>query len=137
MTSPAAPLRTLLPAVCRSPHKPPTPVHCVERKSKRRSLACSSCQRKKVKCSGPPCGACAATNSECCFEPLTDKRRKLTRKAAEKDMESYRHVSMYLISILRSGKDDDVNNLVKEIQKASSLGSALADLQSLISREKS
>ncbi|KAE8334167.1 hypothetical protein BDV24DRAFT_146301 [Aspergillus arachidicola] len=139
MASPPAPLRTLLPAACRSPHKPsPPPVHRVERRSKRRSLACSSCQRKKVKCSGPPpCGACAATNSECCFKPLTDKRRKLTRKAVEKDMESYRHVSMYLISILRSGKEDDVNNLVKEIQKASSLDSALADLQLLISQEKS
>lgn len=91
-----------------------------------------------LKCSGPPpCEACAATNSECFFEPLTDKRRRLTRKALEKDMESYRHVSMYLISILRSGKEDAVNNLVKEIQKASSLDSALADLQSLISREKS
>lgn len=32
-------------------------------------------------------------------------------------MESYRHVSMYLISILHSGKEDDVKNLVKEIQK--------------------
>ena len=52
-------------------------------------------------------------------------------------MESYRDVSMYLISILRSGKEDDVNNLVKEIQKASSLDCALADLQSLISQGKS
>ncbi|KAE8307060.1 hypothetical protein BDV41DRAFT_556210 [Aspergillus transmontanensis] len=104
MASPAAPLRTLLPAVCRSPHEPPTPVHRVERRSKRRSLACSSCQRKKVKCSGPPpYGACAATNSD----------------------------------ILRPGKEDDVNNLVKEIQKVSSLDSALGDLQSLISRRKS
>ncbi|KAE8406752.1 hypothetical protein BDV37DRAFT_242485 [Aspergillus pseudonomiae] len=136
MAGPAAPLRTILPAVYRSPHKPPIPVHCAERRSKRRSLGLSIAYI--LKCSGPPpCGACAATNSECCFEPLTDKRRKLTRKAAEKDMESYRHVSMYLISILRSGKEDDVNNLVKEVQKASSLDSALADLQSLVSREKS
>ncbi|KAE8311109.1 hypothetical protein BDV41DRAFT_543000 [Aspergillus transmontanensis] len=136
MTGPAAPLRTLLPAVCRSPHKPPTPVHRVERRSKRRSLGLSIAHI--LKCSGPPpCEACAATNNECFFEPLTDKRRRLTRKAVEKDMESYRHVSMYLISILRSGKEDDVNNLVKEVRKASSLDSALADLQLLISREKS
>ncbi|KAB8253486.1 hypothetical protein BDV32DRAFT_134041 [Aspergillus pseudonomiae] len=138
MTSPAAPRRILLPAGCRSPHKHPTPVHHVERRPKRRSLACSSCQRKKVKCSGPPpCEACAATKSECFFEPLTDKRRRLTRKAVENDMESYRHVSMYLISILRSGKEDDVYNLVKEVQKASSLDSALTDLQSSMYREKS
>lgn len=65
-------------------------------------------------------------------------RKEYLRAAAslEKAMESYRHISMYLISILRSGKEDDVNNLVKEIQKASSLDSALADLQSLISWKK-
>ncbi|OGM39138.1 hypothetical protein ABOM_012255 [Aspergillus bombycis] len=137
MTSPAAQPRTLLPAEYRGPDRRHTPILRVERKSKRRGLACTSCQRKRVKCSGPPpCEACAASKSECSFEPLTDKRRRLTQKAAEKDAEIHRHISMYLIDILRSGNEEDVGNLVREMQAASSRDSAFADLRSIISQEK-
>ncbi|KAB8212867.1 hypothetical protein BDV33DRAFT_185993 [Aspergillus novoparasiticus] len=137
MTEHAVKPRTLLPAVCRGLHRSQAPILRIERKSKRRSFACTSCQRKRVKCIGPPpCEACAVSKSECSFEPFTDKRRKLALRVAQRDAENYRRISAYITNILRSGKEEDVKILVKRMQKASSLDFALADLQLLISQKK-
>ncbi|KAE8397712.1 hypothetical protein BDV37DRAFT_289169 [Aspergillus pseudonomiae] len=132
MTDLAVKPRTLLPAVCRGFQRPHAPILRIERKSKRRSFA-----SHVWKCSGPPpCEACAVSKSECSFEPFTDKRRKLTLRVAQKDADNYRRISAYIISILRSGKEEDVNILVKRMRKASSLDFALTDLQLLVSQTK-
>ncbi|KAB8213099.1 hypothetical protein BDV33DRAFT_185456 [Aspergillus novoparasiticus] len=130
--------RAILPALSRGPHESPTPNPLsIEGKPKRRSSACTSCQRRRVKCIGPtPCEACVASNPECFFDPSTDKRQRLAQRVAQRDAENYRYISIYLINILRSGKEGELSNLVREMQKASSLDSALADLRLKVSPEK-
>ncbi|KAJ0415011.1 hypothetical protein BJY00DRAFT_294048 [Aspergillus carlsbadensis] len=104
------PLRRLLPAVA----QPATASHVPHNtKQKRQSLACSSCQKRRTKCSGSsPCDQCIAANAECIFDARRDRRRKFALKKAEHTQDTLKK----LIDLLRQGTPYDILKLKVDIE---------------------
>ncbi|BCR99810.1 Zn(II)2Cys6 transcription factor domain-containing protein [Aspergillus luchuensis] len=111
-----------------------SPVHAP---SKRRSLACTNCRRKHIKCTGPPsCETCVHSGRACVFEPSKDRRRKEALRHAEKATERYRNALVMVIQTFKSGADQDVRDLVDRMKQSSSVDDSLAELQEMTHREK-
>ncbi|CEL07711.1 hypothetical protein ASPCAL10866 [Aspergillus calidoustus] len=100
------PLRRLLPAIAQTAAASHVPHN--NTKQQRQSLACSSCQKRRTKCSGsPPCDQCIAANAECIFDARRDRRRKFALKTAEHTKDTL----IRLIDLLRQGTPYDILKL--------------------------
>ncbi|CAK3837103.1 related to positive activator of transcription [Lecanosticta acicola] len=66
----------------------------------KRSIACSTCHKRKIKCSftGPPCSACAESSSECRF-PTKDKNIKVRKRYHEHLIEENKRLSALVSTI--------------------------------------
>ncbi|KAL4781046.1 hypothetical protein BJX76DRAFT_363902 [Aspergillus varians] len=94
-------------------------------KRKRQTVACASCQIKRVKCSGSfPCDGCAGTDSVCHYNPRKDKRRKEALKDAQKTKETLKNI----IGILYQGTDRDVDKLKAKVKSCASPEAAMEGL---------
>ncbi|KAJ5600700.1 C6 transcription factor [Penicillium hetheringtonii] len=97
---------------------------------KRRSVACTECQRRRTKCAfGNPCLECKKHNSLCLFEENSDKRRKTYSKKIEEELKFYRGFLDDLIETIRQSNNDDIDRIVN-IVRSESL--SLSEIQLMI-----
>ncbi|KAF7585717.1 hypothetical protein BBP40_010242 [Aspergillus hancockii] len=68
---------------------------------------------------------CVASRSECLFDPSGDKRRKLPLRLAQNKAKKLSNNLQHLISLLRDGTDEEVQNLRRDIQETTSKEGAL------------
>ncbi|KAE8396771.1 hypothetical protein BDV37DRAFT_267401 [Aspergillus pseudonomiae] len=101
-------------------------------KRRRQTTACTTCQRKRTKCTGTtPCQGCTASGSECVFDFSKDKRRKETLLKAQRDALDTYQILLQLVRILYDGTDETVKKLRGNIQGVPSLQEAMVNLRSL------
>ncbi|EED23426.1 C6 transcription factor SndA, putative [Talaromyces stipitatus ATCC 10500] len=106
--------------------KPPTPQspNADEGKTKRASMACLECKKRRTKCStGNPCTECHNHQRECVYDINADKRRKehviSTKQQLENTEEALRYYRTFLEDILASmrlGSRSHVEQLVQVVQ---------------------
>ncbi|KAL2782458.1 hypothetical protein BJX66DRAFT_331171 [Aspergillus keveii] len=119
-----ASLRPLLPATasCSTPVQEPTQRN---RKRHRQTTACTSCQAKRIKCSGSsPCDGCTERDSACYYDPRKDRRRKEALKHAEQSKKALEAV----IAILYNGTEVDLHELKTEVKSFASPEAAMEEL---------
>ncbi|OJI99571.1 hypothetical protein ASPVEDRAFT_38981 [Aspergillus versicolor CBS 583.65] len=115
-------LRPLLPATASCSADVP---EVSQPKRKRQTVACTSCQIKRVKCSGSfPCDGCAGTDFICCYDPRKDKRRKEALKDAQQTKEALRTI----INIIYQGTDSDLDNLKAKLKTFASPEAVMEEL---------
>lgn len=98
-----------------------------EPKRSRQSTACTSCQKKRKRCSGsPPCDVCNALGIQCVFDPLKDKRRKLNAQRAHETVSR-------LVNLLQQGSDRDLGLLRESVRLCDSREQAMETLSLFLS----
>ncbi|EEA28168.1 hypothetical protein TMatcc_003520 [Talaromyces marneffei ATCC 18224] len=106
--------------------KPPTPQtpNADEGKTKRASMACLECKKRRTKCStGNPCTECANHGRGCIYDVNADKRRKehvmSTKQQLENTEDNLRYYHGFLEDILASirlGSRYQVDQLLQVVQ---------------------
>ncbi|OKL55654.1 hypothetical protein UA08_08982 [Talaromyces atroroseus] len=100
------------------------PSHAEEGKTKRASMACLECKKRRTKCStGRPCSECATHERECIYDETADKRRKehvMSTKnqlqATEEVLGFYHKFLEDLLESLRLGSKGQLHELVEVVQ---------------------
>ena len=79
------------------------------------------CYHKILLTSGgsPPCQECAASKSECIFDPFQDRRRKVALQTTQNEAHNHQHILIYLVHTLQYGTDEA--KILKEDIKRSCL----------------
>ncbi|KAH8704893.1 putative C6 transcription factor SndA [Talaromyces proteolyticus] len=95
---------------------PPGPLSPDDKKTKRASVACLECKKKRTKCStGNPCSECAAHFRECVYDQSADKRRKehamTTRNQLQITQDNLSYYHKLLEDLLESIRYSDDNQL--------------------------
>ncbi|KAL2782337.1 hypothetical protein BJX66DRAFT_351536 [Aspergillus keveii] len=100
-----------------------------QRKRKRQTVACTSCQLKRIKCSGAsPCDGCAERDSACHYDPRKDKRRKEALKHAQKTNKALEAI----ITILHEGNSMDLDKLKAKVKSFASPKAAMELLKTVL-----
>lgn len=97
-----------------------------EGKTKRASMACLECKKRRTKCStGNPCTECANHGRDCIYDVNADKRRKehvlSTKQQLENTEDNLRFYHSFMEDILASirvGDKYQVDQLVQVIQNS-------------------
>ncbi|KAL3486154.1 hypothetical protein BJX62DRAFT_228933 [Aspergillus germanicus] len=81
------------------------------------TTACTSCQAKRIKCSGSsPCDGCVERDSTCYFDPRKDKRGKEALKHAQQTNKALTAI----ITILYRGIEADLDELKARVKSFTS-----------------
>ncbi|KAL3439832.1 hypothetical protein BJX65DRAFT_317343 [Aspergillus insuetus] len=119
-----ASLRPLLPATAACSTDVQEPIQR-KRKRQRQTTACTSCQAKRIKCSGSsPCDGCAERDSACYYDPRKDKRRKEALKYAEQTTKALEAI----IAILYNGTEVDLDDLKAKVKSFASPEAVMEEL---------
>lgn len=102
----------------------PSPESVEEGRSKRASMACLECKKRRTKCStGNPCTECAARERPCVYDKNADKRRKEHVLSAKHQLHVTEESLLYyhgfledLLESLRLGRRDQLDQLIEVIQ---------------------
>ena len=79
----------------------------------------------------PPCQECAASKSECIFDPFQDRRRKVALQTTQNEAHNHQHILIYLVHTLQYGTDE-AKILKEDIKRSSSPDDAIVYLQLLL-----
>ncbi|KAI9756100.1 MAG: hypothetical protein M4579_003987 [Chaenotheca gracillima] len=106
--------------------------------SKKISTACSSCKKRKVKCSGPPspCDACVSHDRECTFNEESDARRKVAYKRKVEESELYQNALQDLVEALRSTNEPEFGQLLDLIRSNASMEDILSSVDDVIKQRR-
>ncbi|CAG7978655.1 unnamed protein product [Penicillium olsonii] len=92
-----------------------------EKRMRRASTACTECQRRRTRCTGPPyCTECTTHSRECVFDEASDRRRKASAKRTQDQLENYRSFLDDLIGLLRDSDTRTVQLIVDTIRSGAS-----------------
>ncbi|KAJ5129744.1 C6 transcription factor SndA [Penicillium bovifimosum] len=99
-----------------------------EKRTRRASTACTECQRRRTRCTGPPyCTECSTHARECIFDEAADRRRKTSAKRTKEQLEHYRSFVDDLLGLIRDRDGPTVQSIVNMIRSGADPG-AIRDL---------
>ncbi|KAJ5468255.1 C6 transcription factor SndA [Penicillium sp. IBT 31633x] len=94
-----------------------------EKRMRRASTACTECQRRRTRCTGPPsCTECSLHNRECVFDEAADRRRKASAKRTQDQLDHFRSFVDDLIGLIRDRDGPTVQSIVNTIRSGADLG---------------
>ncbi|CAG8347962.1 unnamed protein product [Penicillium salamii] len=88
-----------------------------EKRMRRASTACTECQRRRTRCTGPPyCTECSTHARECVFDEAADRRRKASAKRTQDQLDHFRTFVDDLIGLIRDSDGPTVQLIVDTIR---------------------
>jgi hypothetical protein len=94
-----------------------------EKRIRRASTACTECQKRRTRCTGPPhCTECSHHARECVFDEAADRRRKVSAKRIQDQLDHYRGLTEDLIDVLRDSDGPTVQSIVNTIRSGAQPG---------------
>ncbi|CAI7657222.1 unnamed protein product [Penicillium glandicola] len=107
-----------------------------EKRMRRASTACTECQKRRTRCTGPPhCTECSTHARECIFDEAADRRRKASAKRIQDQLDHFRSFVDDLIGIIRDSDVSTVQSIVNTIRSGASTGDIRDALTSLLNDE--
>jgi len=94
-----------------------------EKRMRRASTACTECQKRRTRCTGPPnCTECSTHARECVFDEAADRRRKASAKRIQDQLDHFRSFVDDLIGLIRDGDGPTVDLIVNTIRSGATPG---------------
>jgi hypothetical protein len=88
-----------------------------EKRMRRASTACTECQRRRTRCTGPPyCTECSTHARDCVFDEAADRRRKASAKRTQDQLDHFRSFLDDLIGLIRESDGQTVQLIVDTIR---------------------
>ncbi|QQK40658.1 C6 transcription factor SndA, putative [Penicillium digitatum] len=103
---------------------------------RRASTACTECQKRRTRCTGPPhCTECSTHARECVFDEAADRRRKASAKRTQDQLDHFRSFVDDLIGLIRDGDGETVQYIVNTIRSGATPGQIRDALTSILDNE--
>ncbi|KAJ5164127.1 uncharacterized protein N7500_005957 [Penicillium coprophilum] len=94
-----------------------------EKRMRRASTACTECQKRRTRCTGPPhCTECSTHARECVFDEAADRRRKASAKRIQDQLDHFRSFVDDLIGLIRDSDGPTVQLIVNTIRSGATPG---------------
>ncbi|CDM34500.1 hypothetical protein DTO013E5_5003 [Penicillium roqueforti] len=94
-----------------------------EKRMRRASTACTECQKRRTRCTGPPnCTECSTHARECVFDEAADRRRKASAKRIQDQLDHFRSFVDDLIGLIRDSDGPSVQLIVNTIRSGATPG---------------
>ncbi|KAJ5550521.1 hypothetical protein N7535_001536 [Penicillium sp. DV-2018c] len=94
-----------------------------EKRTRRASTACTECQRRRTRCTGPPyCTECTTHARECIFDEAADRRRKTSAKRTQEQLDHFRSFVDDLLGVIRDRDGPTVQSIVNMIRSGADPG---------------
>ncbi|KAJ5209576.1 C6 transcription factor SndA [Penicillium cf. viridicatum] len=107
-----------------------------EKRMKRASTACTECQKRRTRCTGPPhCTECSTHARECVFDEAADRRRKASAKRVQDQLDYFRSFVDDLIGLIRDSDRQTVQTMVDTIRSGATPGDVRDLLNSILEEE--
>ncbi|KAJ5616750.1 C6 transcription factor SndA [Penicillium hordei] len=109
-----------------------------EKRMRRASTACTECQKRRTRCTGPPhCTECSTHARECVFDEAADRRRKASAKRVQDQLDYFRSFVDDLIGLIRDGDRQTVQTMVDTIRSGATSGDVRDLLNSILEENQS
>ncbi|KAJ6139014.1 C6 transcription factor SndA [Penicillium samsonianum] len=104
-----------------------------EKRMRRASTACTECQKRRTRCTGPPhCTECSTHARECVFDEAADRRRKASAKRIQDQLDHFRSFVDDLLGLIRDSDRPTVQLIVNTIRSGATPGQIRETLTRLL-----